>query len=106
MDSDEKTIEVVYATSEEQFVDRLVLTEGLTARGALRISRIPERFPGLDAQRCPLGVWGKEVPGDYLLSPGDRLEVYRPLPNDPRDERRQRAAQGKTMGSNPSTRLD
>jgi putative ubiquitin-RnfH superfamily antitoxin RatB of RatAB toxin-antitoxin module len=44
-------------------------------------------------------VFGKQVQDSYVLKSGDRLEIYRPLINDPRETRRRLAAEGKTMGS-------
>ena len=50
----------------------------------------------LDRQR--VGVFGKLAPLDRALSDGDRVEIYRPLVGDPKEIRRQLAAEGKTMG--------
>ena len=36
------------------------------------------------------GVWGRKVLPNYVLSEGDRLELYRPLRVDPKIARRQR----------------
>ena len=106
MDKPSESVEVVYALPDEQFVDRVPFETGLTARVALKISQIPDRFPDLDSEHCPLGVWGKSVADSYRLSAGDRVEVYRPLANDPRDERRNRAQGGGTMGIDSPTKLD
>jgi len=39
-----------------------------------------------------VGVFGQLVALDYVLSEGDRVEVYRPLAISPAERRRQRAA--------------
>ncbi len=39
-----------------------------------------------------VGIWGRKVPLDQVLQPGDRLEIYRPLQVDPKEARRQRYA--------------
>lgn len=46
----------------------------------------------IDLDNAPLGVFGERVSDDTLLSEGDRVEVYRPLMQDPMELRRQRAA--------------
>ena len=42
---------------------------------------------------CPVGIFGRVVPRDQPLLDGDRVEIYRDLPNDPKTARRQRAKQ-------------
>lgn len=91
-------IEVIYARPDVQRSERLTLAEGTSARAVLNQTRIPEEFPEIDIAACPLGIWGKQVEDDYVLRDGDRLEIYRPLLNDPRETRRRLAAEGKTMG--------
>ena len=39
-----------------------------------------------------MGVFGKKVADDYVLQAHDRVEVYRPLLIDPKENRRRRAA--------------
>ena len=46
------------------------------------------------ASRCSVGIFGHEVMRDYRLQDGDRLEVLRPLMEDPRERRRRLAKQG------------
>jgi len=86
-------IEVVYALPGHQQIISINVPAGTNAREALRLSNLGAGFPELDVEGCPLGVFGKEVSADYLLSEGDRVEIYRPLINDPRESRRARAAQ-------------
>jgi putative ubiquitin-RnfH superfamily antitoxin RatB of RatAB toxin-antitoxin module len=42
---------------------------------------------------CPVGIFGRVVPRDQPLQNGDRVEIYRALPNDPKTARRHRARQ-------------
>ena len=91
-------VEVVYALPERQQLLRITVPAGTNAREALRLSGLVADFPELDVETCPVGVFGKEVPADYQLAEGDRVEVYRPLLNDPRESRRVLAARGVTMG--------
>ena len=91
-------VEVVYALPERQKLLSVTVPTGTNAREALRLSGLAADFPELNVEACPLGVFGQEVPADYLLREGDRVEVYRPLLNDPRESRRALAARGVTMG--------
>ena len=92
------TVEVVYALPEKQKLVSVAVQAGTTARQALRLSCLAEFFPGLNAEQCPVGVFGREVDWDFVLRDGDRVEVYRPLLNDPREQRRELARRGRTMG--------
>ncbi|MDE2149019.1 MAG: RnfH family protein, partial [Gammaproteobacteria bacterium] len=42
-------------------------------------------------QLPPLGVRGRQVAPEHLLTEGDRLEIYRPLMVDAKTARRRRA---------------
>ena len=84
-------VEVVLAEAERQTVLRLELPAGTTAGEALAASGIFARHPGVDPARCAVGIFGREVARDRRLLDGDRVEVLRPLLQDPRDRRRQAA---------------
>lgn len=86
-------VEVVYGLPQEQALLRLTVPAGTTAREAVRLSRLAERFAGLDPERDPLGVFGKllKEPEAYVLQAGERVEIYRPLLIDPKEARRLRA---------------
>lgn len=92
------SVEVAFARPDLQWVEPLDVPAGTSAREALRRSGIPGRFPEVDVERCPLGVYGRVVGEGYVVKAGDRIEVYRPLQVDPRDARRAVAARGGTMG--------
>ena len=47
---------------------------------------------------CPLGIFGRVVADGQSVHAGDRVEIYRPLINEPREARRALAAKGDTMG--------
>ena len=91
-------VEVAYALPEKQVIVDLRLPEGSCARDAVLASGLDATFVGLDLQRCPLGIFGHEVAEDSVLREGDRVEIYRPLVNEPRATRRALAAKGGTMG--------
>lgn len=91
-------IEIAYATPEKQKILERVVEKGTSPRDAVKQSDIVEFFPEIDPENCDLGVFGKVVPEDYELAEGDRIEIYRPLIADPKEVRRQRAAQGLKTG--------
>lgn len=101
------SIEVVYALAQEQQLISLKLTRGTTASAALRLVLeqslivFPDTHcPTSDEQitdpvDIPVGVHGQVVPDDYVMKEGDRLELYRPLLQDPMERRRKVAKQSK-----------
>lgn len=91
-------IEVAYAERAVQTVLALDVAAGTTAAEAVILSRIRELHPGI-APDAPLGVYGRVVPPAHVLAHGDRVELYRPLPADPKDTRRKLAREGRTMGA-------
>lgn len=91
-------IEVACAEAERQTVIALEVEEGCTAADAIRRSGIFARHPGIDPESCGIGIFGREVAGDRILRAGDRVEVLRPLTDDPRERRRRLARRGKSMG--------
>jgi putative ubiquitin-RnfH superfamily antitoxin RatB of RatAB toxin-antitoxin module len=91
-------VEVVCAEANRQTVVPLVVDAGCTAGRAVELSGVFARHPSLDPAACGLGIFGREVTRDHGLSDGDRVEILRPLPEDPRERRRRLARQGRTMG--------
>jgi putative ubiquitin-RnfH superfamily antitoxin RatB of RatAB toxin-antitoxin module len=87
-------IEIAYATVERQKIIECEVESGTSPRDAVRESEIKQHFPEIDTDSCDIGVFGKSVRPDYELVDGDRIEIYRPLIADPKEIRRQRAAQG------------
>lgn len=88
-------IEVVYALPTRQEVARLPHRDGMTAGEAVEASGLKSLFPELNGAELALGIYGRRVPGTERLEPRDRVEIYRPLPADPREARRRLAAQGR-----------
>ena len=90
-------IEVVYARSDRQKAVPLTLAEGTTVQQAIECSGLLAEFPEIDLTRNKLGVWNKLAKLDQALRDMDRIEIYRPLIADPKEVRKQRAAEGKVM---------
>ena len=90
-------VEVAYARPDEQVILALQVPDGSTIEDAIRRSGVLERFPEIDLATNKVGVFGKVGKLDQELSPGDRVEIYRPLIADPKEARKQRAAEGRAM---------
>jgi len=95
------SIEVACALPHKQTLRSFRLPAGVTARAAVMQSGLQSVYPAIDFGSCPIGVFGRVVADDHALRDGDRVEVYRPLVNEPRDARRKLAAKGATMGTKP-----
>ncbi|HEY8354768.1 MAG TPA: RnfH family protein [Methylophilaceae bacterium] len=96
-DSRNIKVEVAYALPQQQLIIPISVAEGTTAEQAVLASGIMEKFPEIDLNTNKIGIFGKLVKPDTVLRPLDRVEIYRPLIADPKEVRRQRAAQGKVM---------
>lgn len=91
-------VEVAYARVDRQFVIPVEVDAGATLADAVAASGILARCPEIDLEKNRVGVFGKLAKLDRRLRDGDRIEIYRPLIGDPKEIRRQLAAEGKTMG--------
>ena len=90
-------VELVYALPHEQEVLSLRLAAGASVRHAIESSGILEKYPEIDLAKNKLGIFAKLVKPDTPLRDRDRIEIYRPLIADPKEVRKQRAAEGKIM---------
>lgn len=91
------SIEVVYALPKKQEIITVKLPEGATARQAIEASGLLQKYPEIDLAKNKLGVFAKLTKPDSALRDQDRVEIYRPLIADPKEVRKQRAAEGKVM---------
>jgi len=90
-------VAVACALPEKQVLRELTVAADATIETVIRSSGILEQFPGIDLGTNKVGVFGKLGKLTDTLHDGDRVEIYRPLIADPKEVRRQRAAQGKVM---------
>jgi hypothetical protein len=95
--SSEILVEVAYALPQQQVIIPVKVAEGATAEQAVKASGILKKFPEIDLAQNKLGIFGKLTKNDTVLRERDRVEIYRPLIADPKEVRRQRAAEGKVM---------
>lgn len=90
--NDSIVVEVVYALSDNQILQRLDVPEGTTVMQAIALSDITTQFPEIDLTKNKFGIFGKLAKPETILRHQDRVEIYRPLIIDPKDARRKRAA--------------
>jgi putative ubiquitin-RnfH superfamily antitoxin RatB of RatAB toxin-antitoxin module len=96
-DSDLINIEVSYAFPQDQLIIPLKLPLKTTVKQALEISDILNLIPEIDLKKQKFGIFGKICKFDTILRNRDRIEIYRPLIADPKEIRKQRAAEGKKL---------
>lgn len=90
-------VEVVYARPERQEISKLSLPAGSTVGQAIESSGLLMKHPEIDLTSNKLGIYAKLAKPDTVLRDRDRVEIYRPLIADPKEVRKQRAAEGKAM---------
>ena len=85
------TIEVAYALPEQQTIIAVNLPKGATVEQAISASKLLDLYPDINKTAFNVGIFGSVCKLEDLLKTGDRVEIYRPLHNDPKEARRQRA---------------
>jgi putative ubiquitin-RnfH superfamily antitoxin RatB of RatAB toxin-antitoxin module len=92
------SVEVVYAEAKKQALIRLLVPFGSTVLDAINTSAILTQFPhlaevGMLANR--VGIFGKIAALETVLKANDRIEIYRDLITDPKENRRLKAVLSK-----------
>jgi len=90
-------VEVCYALAAKQELVGVKLPEGATLVQALEASGLLQKYPEIDLKKNKFGIYAKLSKPDTVLRDRDRVEIYRPLIADPKEVRKQRAAEGKVM---------
>jgi putative ubiquitin-RnfH superfamily antitoxin RatB of RatAB toxin-antitoxin module len=90
-------IEIAYALPQKQMIIPIKVKAGITAEDAIKVSGIIKKFPEIDLNINQIGIFGKLTQLDHIIRERDRIEIYRSLIADPKEIRRQRAAEGKIM---------
>src|SRR5712672_4588395 len=85
-------VEVVYALPGGEDAVSVEVAPGSTLRDAIQASGLIARHPEIDLERQKIGVYGKVKAADAPAAQGDRIEIYRALPVEPKEARRRRAA--------------
>lgn len=91
MAADSIRIEVAYATPAKQTILALDLPAGSSAEQAINASGILQVFPEIDLNKQQIGIFGTVCKAGQSLADGDRIEIYRPLAQNPMAARRSRA---------------
>ncbi len=73
------TVEVVYATRDEQRCEEIQLSRGATIQDGIYVSGILEMFPEIDLARFKVGIHGSVKSLDHVVRDADRIEIYRPV---------------------------
>lgn len=95
--NEEIIVEVAYALPHEQKIIPIKAHLGITAEQAIVQSGMLQKFPDIDLAVNKIGLFGKLTKLDTPLRNMDRVEIYRNLIADPKEVRKQRAADGKIM---------
>jgi len=90
-------VEVCYALADKQELVAVTVPDGATLQQALEASGLLAKHPEIDLKKNKFGIYAKLSKLDSLLRDRDRVEIYRPLIADPKEVRKQRAAEGKVM---------
>lgn len=89
-------VEVVYANSNQVHVLVLDVVDGTTVGQAIELSGILEICPEIDFEVNKVGIFSEICAADTVVKNDSRIEIYRPLINDPREARRKRAVAEKS----------
>jgi putative ubiquitin-RnfH superfamily antitoxin RatB of RatAB toxin-antitoxin module len=85
-------IEIAYAEPQRSVVKSFSVPQGAVIADALREAAADQDFLGVDLSGSALGIHGKVVHRDQPLKAGDRIEIYRPLAEEPKLARRKRVS--------------
>ena len=83
-------IEVAYALPDRQVLVGVVLADNGSVGQAIEASGILQQFPEIDLSQQKVGIFSQLCTLDSTLQAGDRVEIYRPLQQDPMAARRGR----------------
>lgn len=84
-------IEVVYAEPQASIERLFALAPGACVKDALELAAADPAFAKLDLDTAAIAVFGRVVEREAKLKDGDRVEILRPLAEDPKLARRRRA---------------
>jgi len=88
-------VEVVFATPDKQLLLSVVLAKDDSVQQVIDKSGVLKQCPEIDLSTMPVGVFGKTCKLDKRVEAGERIEIYRPLLQNPMDARRNRAVNQK-----------
>ncbi len=80
---------VAYATRDRQYLWTVDLAPEATIAAALAAARLVANAEDVPWDAAPVGIFGELRERTDVPEDGDRIELYRPLSNDPRQRRRE-----------------
>jgi hypothetical protein len=92
-------VEIIYALAQRSIAKALCLPPGASIADALKLAARDEIFQGLNLANATVGIFGKVASRDQALKDGDRIEIYRPLLEEPKLARRKRASRKVRTGA-------
>jgi uncharacterized protein len=90
-----KCCTVAYATREAQYLLSVQLPARATIADALAAARAQAPQIAVPWDEALVGIFGERRARTDVPHEGDRIEIYRALPRDPREERRARVGQAR-----------
>jgi uncharacterized protein len=84
-------VEIVYAQPQRSIAKSLSLPPGALIADALKLAAQADDFQDMDLASATVGIFGQVASRDRRLQDGDRIEIYRPLLEEPKLARRTRA---------------
>jgi uncharacterized protein len=85
-----KRCSVAYATPERAYLWTVDLAPHASIADALRAARALAPLENVPWEGSQVGIFGEVRARTDVPADGDRIEIYRSLANDPRQERRER----------------
>ncbi len=82
------SVNVIYAMPDEQKVLTLQVPLGTTVKTTIEQSGILMRYPEIDLSKLAIGIFSQKASLDDEVKEGYRIEIYRPLTQDPKSRRR------------------
>lgn len=85
-------IDVIYATANREYINKVRIQEGSTYEDAILKSKVLDVFSELSLQTLKFGSYGKIKKLSDVLTSFDRVEIYRPITADVRSAMRSAGA--------------
>ncbi|MFT5112448.1 MAG: putative ubiquitin-RnfH superfamily antitoxin RatB of RatAB toxin-antitoxin module [Parasphingorhabdus sp.] len=93
------SIEIVYASPDRHWLEKVSVPEGATIAEAISLSGIAEKS-GIDTfENHSVGIFSRKVGLESPVAEGDRIEIYRPLVLTPNEIRLLRAEKKRQKSS-------
>ena len=89
---------VAYATRQRQHLWAVDVPVEATIAEVIEAARQLADEPDVPWETAPVGIFGQLRERSDCPAEGDRVEIYRPLPSDPRDRRRERVQKQRKAG--------